>query len=1204
MKKITFLFALLLSGFVFGQCDPITSFPYAHGFETLDCWTNSSTSTPWALDDGSDFGPGSVTEGAQAVFFNDYDFSSGSTSDLMSPYLDTSSLSLPRLTFDYYDGGGSDTVEVLVFDGTDTVVVYETAGTVNTWTEIVIDLPQYAGQTIKIGFRGTSVYGTSNPHIDNLVVAEGPTCLAPTGITVSGLSTVGATLSWTAGNTETDYEYVVQAAGTGEPTASGTAVTGATTVDISSLDPQTDYEVYVRSACDAGEFSTWTGPETFFTGYCVPSSTSSSTYVDSFVTEGGTTNINSTSSGYATDGYSDQFSGTESVSSFAEGSFTFTSTIVGGTAGFALWVDWNNDLTFDTATETIFNTTSYGSGPFSGSVSVPAGTANGDYRMRIMTDYSDSNPDDNACAFNATRGEVEDYKITVIDPPSCLDPVDFVVSDITSVGATIAWSGATAQTGNVVEFDTSYTWLGYMNWFELAENGGGFVSGGGWGVSDLKSVADTSANTLTLQPNFNTYGDNPTDGYWVNQDTGAGNKNMQASTYVEDLTLNGADLTFHGSVASYTLDPAYTAKFFIKALDPANNYADAFGGSKTFDLPESGNFTVSASAAELATGLIVQYGFEVFGANANPANETALGSVVVTTTEVATWEYELVLEGETPTGTGTITTDNPLTILGCYANTGYDLYVRRVCDSGNSNWTMTSFTTECETVSTFPYAHGFETLDCWTNSSTSTPWALDDGSDFGPGSVTEGAQAVFFNDYDFSSGSTSDLMSPYLDTSSLSLPRLTFDYYDGGGSDTVEVLVFDGTDTVVVYETAGTVNTWTEIVIDLPQYAGQTIKIGFRGTSVYGTSNPHIDNLVVAEGPTCLAPTGITVSAISANGATLSWTAGNTETDYEYVVQAAGTGEPTASGTAVTGATTVDISSLDPQTDYEVYVRSDCGAGDFSSWTGPVVFTTLCATVTTYPDVTTFDNNPPTDCWNEADSGEIIDGPSDLGSGSWRSGTTYNDGTSSVPSNAINLYSNNKRDWLISPIYDVSVGDLSLIVHVAVTNWNTEAADNMGSDDEVSLLMTADYGTTWTVLEAWNASNQPATNGTEFVYDLSGMTGEIQFAFLGSDGTTDDSQDYDFHVGYMELTSALSVQNIELTNALRSYPNPVIHSLTIQSQDNIQDVTVFNMLGQRVARLAPNANHVQVDMSTLKTGVYFAKVTTAKGTETLRILKQ
>ena len=68
---------------------------------------------------------------------------------------------------------------------------------------------------------------------------------------------------------------------------------------------------------------------------------------------------------------------------------------------------------------------------------------------------------------------------------------------------------------------------------------------------------------------------------------------------------------------------------------------------------------MSASAAELATGLIVQYGFEVFGANANPANETALGSVVVTTTEVATWEYELVLEGETPTGTGTITTDNP-----------------------------------------------------------------------------------------------------------------------------------------------------------------------------------------------------------------------------------------------------------------------------------------------------------------------------------------------------------------------------------------------------------------------------------------------------------------------------------------------------------------------------------------------------------------
>ena len=105
---------------------------------------------------------------------------------------------------------------------------------------------------------------------------------------------------------------------------------------------------------------------------------------------------------------------------------------------------------------------------------------------------------------------------------------------------------------------------------------------------------------------------------------------MEASTFVEPgATFSGVDLTFSGNVQSNTLDSNYTAKFFIKALDPNNGYLDAFNGTKTFVLPSSGNFTVSATAAELAPGLIVQYGFMVIGANANPADEASLGSVVI-----------------------------------------------------------------------------------------------------------------------------------------------------------------------------------------------------------------------------------------------------------------------------------------------------------------------------------------------------------------------------------------------------------------------------------------------------------------------------------------------------------------------------------------------------------------------------------------------
>ena len=183
---------------------------------------------------------------------------------------------------------------------------------------------------------------------------------------------------------------------------------------------------------------------------------------------------------------------------------------------------------------------------------------------------------------------------------------------------------------NATVVDASANWLGYMNVSELPENGGGFQFGGPWGLSDLQTILVSGANALRLYPNFNTYSANLADSYWVNQTTGAGNKNMEAITFLEPgVSANGNDLSFMGTVASYTLDAQYSAKYFIKALDPNNGYADVFNGSKIFDIPTSGVFTVSATAAELPVGLIVQYGFMVIGPNANPADAATLGSVVI-----------------------------------------------------------------------------------------------------------------------------------------------------------------------------------------------------------------------------------------------------------------------------------------------------------------------------------------------------------------------------------------------------------------------------------------------------------------------------------------------------------------------------------------------------------------------------------------------
>jgi hypothetical protein len=180
---------------------------------------------------------------------------------------------------------------------------------------------------------------------------------------------------------------------------------------------------------------------------------------------------------------------------------------------------------------------------------------------------------------------------------------------------------------NEVNFNSGDNWVGYMNVFNLD---GGYEFGSGWEVIKLKSTLDVSANTLTLQPNFNTYEDNPGDEYWINPSTGEGAKTMEALTFVEPgESVNGADLTFSGAVQSNTLDAGYTVKYFIKALNPLNDYADDLEGAGVFDLPTSGNFSVTIPGASLTPGLVIQYGFSVTGRNANPANEADLGSVVI-----------------------------------------------------------------------------------------------------------------------------------------------------------------------------------------------------------------------------------------------------------------------------------------------------------------------------------------------------------------------------------------------------------------------------------------------------------------------------------------------------------------------------------------------------------------------------------------------
>lgn len=97
-----------------------------------------------------------------------------------------------------------------------------------------------------------------------------PSCIAPTAVTISNVTTTSATVSWTASTTTpaNGYEYyynTTNTAPTSTTVASGSVAAGVTTFNLSTLNTATSYYVWIRSVCSTSDSSAWTSVTTFTT---------------------------------------------------------------------------------------------------------------------------------------------------------------------------------------------------------------------------------------------------------------------------------------------------------------------------------------------------------------------------------------------------------------------------------------------------------------------------------------------------------------------------------------------------------------------------------------------------------------------------------------------------------------------------------------------------------------------------------------------------------------------------------------------------------------------------------------------------------------------------------------------------------------------------------------------------------------------------
>ena len=87
------------------------------------------------------------------------------------------------------------------------------------------------------------------------------------------------------------------------------------------------------------------------------------------------------------------------------------------------------------------------------------------------------------------------------------------------------------------------------------------------------------------------------------------------------------------------------------------------------------------------------------------------------------------------------------------------------------------------------------------------------------------------------------------------------------------------------------------------------------------------------------------------------------------------------------------------------------------------------------------------------------------------------------------------------------------------------------------------------------------------------------------------------------ITSTLATKGFN-TSTFNVYPNPAQSSWNFSaSNENIESIQIVDVLGKTIHTSSPKSNFVTVDASSLNSGIYFAKIATATGTSTLKLIK-
>lgn len=607
-----------------------------------------------------------------------------------------------------------------------------------------------------------------------------------------------------------------------------------------------------------------------------------------------------------------------------------------------------------------------------------------------------------------------------------------------------------------------------------------------------------------------------------------------------------------------------------------------------------------------------------------------------------TWDIEWDTTGFTP-GLGNMitgTTTNPHNLSGLTANTSYSYYVRADCGgtNGASTWVGPfTFTTSIMPGTCGIFAIDLEDsfgdgwnggfLDIYINGALYIGnVTLADG--YGPETtqIPVNTGDIVSIDYTAGSFSTENIYTIYNESMSAIAtegaggvtPNDIGDYTITTGltacatcpdPTALTAINIDGVSADLNWTENGTATTW-DIEWDTTGFTPST------GNMIIGTTtNPHNLTGLTPEtsyefyvraycgvgdssswvGPysftttvSCQAPSNINALMINPTDALIGWTENGSATSWN--IEWGNAGFALGTGTAdTTSSNPYMLMPLMPETPYDFYVRSICGAGDSSTWVGPFTFITPCfpTPVTTFPWTENFDGamTPYMPC------GWIVDNVN-ADAYTWETGTTFpNSGANAmqVRWNAAEA----ANDWAFTPELQLTGSvsyQLSFAFSVAGGTFPEKLKVMYGAGQNVAGMTDLLFDSTMT-----NTTYETAT-----ILFTPPTTGSYYVGFHNYS----DADMFRVYVDDVTIDIATAVEDNMVAKNISIYPNPTTGIFTIAGNVKNATVNVMSITGKVVYQNTISGNNTTIDLSNNAKGLYFVSISTEKGTETYKVVIQ